>query len=67
MTGIFFWRYPYQVGNVRLSLVSVANCRSSMADAYLISVGSDQAVFMRARPNGRPVRALTPAGMVSTG
>ena len=38
-----------------------------MAEAYLINVGSDQAVFMRARPNGMPVRALIPAGMVSTG
>lgn len=44
------------------------NCKSSIAEAYLISVGSDQAVFMRARPNGRPpLRELMPAGIVRTG
>lgn len=44
------------------------NCKSSIAEAYLIRVGSDQAVFMRARPNGRPpLRVLMPAGMVRTG
>lgn len=44
------------------------NCKSSIAEAYLISVGSDQAVFMRARPNGRPpLRGLMPAGIVRTG
>ena len=38
-----------------------------MADAYRISVGSDQAVFIKASPNGIPVVGLTPAGNVIIG
>lgn len=38
-----------------------------MAEAYLISVGSDQAVPISARPKGRPLRVLMPAGIVKTG
>ena len=66
-TGIFFSLYPYQCGDVRLCTVSTEDCKSSMAEAYRMSVGSDQAVFMRANPNGIPVVALTPAGSVIIG
>ena len=66
-TGIFLSRYPYQNGKDRLWLVFTASCKSSIADAYLMSVGSDHAVFIRASPNGIPVVGLTPAGSVIIG
>lgn len=64
---MFLIRYPYHNGNVRFCFVPEVYCRSSIADAYLTSVASDQAVFMSARPNGMPVPTLTPAGRVIIG